>query len=133
VIETGVWRGGCAILMRAVLVAHGADDRTVWPADSFQGVPPPAPDEFPADLGDPHHAFDHLRVSQAQVEANFSFSICSMSTCRACPAGFATPCRPRRSSKSPCCVSTGTCTIDMDRVGDALPDGRTGGFVIADN
>src|ERR1017187_2662661 len=32
-IETGVWRGGSVILMRAVLAAHGVLDRTVWAAD----------------------------------------------------------------------------------------------------
>jgi O-methyltransferase len=38
-IETGVWRGGATILMRAVLAAHGITDRTVWVADSFEGFP----------------------------------------------------------------------------------------------
>lgn len=40
-IETGVWRGGAVILMRGVLAAYDVNDRTVWVADSFQGVPPP--------------------------------------------------------------------------------------------
>lgn len=39
-IETGVWRGGTCIFMRAVLKAHGVEDRRVWVADSFQGMPP---------------------------------------------------------------------------------------------
>lgn len=38
-IETGVWRGGATILMRAILKAHGVTDRTVWVADSFEGLP----------------------------------------------------------------------------------------------
>lgn len=38
-IETGVWRGGATIFMRAVLKAHGVTDRTVWVADSFEGLP----------------------------------------------------------------------------------------------
>jgi hypothetical protein len=38
-IETGVWRGGTVIFMRALLVAHGICDRTVWAADSFEGFP----------------------------------------------------------------------------------------------
>jgi O-methyltransferase len=41
-IETGVWRGGACIFMRAVLKRHGVTDRTVWAADSFQGFPQPA-------------------------------------------------------------------------------------------
>jgi len=38
-IETGVWRGGAAIFMRALLKAYGVTDRTVWVADSFEGLP----------------------------------------------------------------------------------------------
>ena len=33
-IETGVWRGGTATFMRAVLMANGETSRTVWAADS---------------------------------------------------------------------------------------------------
>ena len=40
-IETGVWRGGSAIFMRAVLKARGDTSRLVWVADSFQGLPKP--------------------------------------------------------------------------------------------
>ena len=42
VIETGVWRGGATIFMRGYLAAQGIGDRTVWVADSFAGLPPPA-------------------------------------------------------------------------------------------
>ena len=38
-LEAGVWRGGCCLLMRAVLAAHGITNRVVWAADSFAGVP----------------------------------------------------------------------------------------------
>jgi hypothetical protein len=38
-IETGVWRGGATIFMRGLLAAHGVTDRTVWAADSFEGLP----------------------------------------------------------------------------------------------
>ena len=47
-IETGIWRGGACIFMRGVLAAHGVTDRTVWAADSFEGVPPPT---WPEDSG----------------------------------------------------------------------------------
>lgn len=40
-IETGIWRGGACIFMQGVLMAYGVKDRTVWAADSFEGVPPP--------------------------------------------------------------------------------------------
>ncbi len=38
-VETGVWRGGCGILMRAVLEAFGDTDRNVWLATLFRGCP----------------------------------------------------------------------------------------------
>lgn len=70
-METGVWRGGCGIFMRAVLEASGDPDRLVWLADSFQGLPAPAAD-FPQDAGDRQHTLTrYLGVSQAEVEANF--------------------------------------------------------------
>lgn len=47
VMETGVWRGGAAIFMRAILAAYGIVDRTVWVADSFAGLPPPDPAAYP--------------------------------------------------------------------------------------
>lgn len=38
-IETGVWRGGIPILMRAYLRERQDRSRLVWVADSFQGLP----------------------------------------------------------------------------------------------
>jgi O-methyltransferase len=70
-IETGVWRGGATIFMRALLKAHGVDDRIVWAADSFAGLPSPDPQSYPADAGDRHHTFEYLVVPQSEVERNF--------------------------------------------------------------
>ncbi len=70
-IETGVWRGGASIFMRAVLKANDVTDRTVWLCDSFEGLPPPEPDKYPDDAGDEHHTFDILAVSQEEVAHNF--------------------------------------------------------------
>jgi O-methyltransferase len=39
-IETGVWRGGCCILMRGVLAANAIQDRKVYAVDSFAGLRP---------------------------------------------------------------------------------------------
>lgn len=39
VIECGAWRGGVTILMRGVLKAYGDDEKSVWVADSFEGLP----------------------------------------------------------------------------------------------
>lgn len=70
-IETGVWRGGACILMRAVLDAYCVKDRYVWLADSFEGLPPPDVEKYPADEGDVFHTFHELSVSLEQVKCNF--------------------------------------------------------------
>jgi len=66
-IETGVWRGGMTIFMRALLKAHSITDRTVWVADSFQGLPAPS---VPQDQGDLSQA-SFLKISQERVQENF--------------------------------------------------------------
>ena len=71
-IETGVWRGGACIFMRAILKAHGDASRTVWVADSFAGLPPPDADNYPADIGDLFHTRDVLAVSRETVANNFA-------------------------------------------------------------
>ncbi len=71
-IETGVWRGGAVIFMRAILKAHAVTDRIVWVADSFQGLPPPDPYQFPLDAGDRHYTHKELAVSMEEVKANFA-------------------------------------------------------------
>jgi O-methyltransferase len=69
-IETGAWRGGSTIYMRAILKAHGDTDRTVWVADSFQGLPE-YDGRYEADAGDQHHTRDELAISVESVEENF--------------------------------------------------------------
>lgn len=71
-VETGVWRGGASIFMRAVLKAYSEVDRIVWLADSFEGLPPPNPDKYPADSGDNLHSFPELAISLDTVKANFA-------------------------------------------------------------
>jgi len=71
VIETGVWRGGACLFMRGFLQAYGVTDRTVWVADSFEGLPAPDPELYPADRGDKHHAEPDLAVSLKDVQNNF--------------------------------------------------------------
>ena len=71
VLEAGVWRGGAGILMRATLAVHGDTERTVWMADSFQGLPKPRA-EHPADADDQHWSQPFLAVSVDQVKANFA-------------------------------------------------------------
>lgn len=75
-IETGVWRGGATIFMRGLLAAAGVTDRTVWAADSFEGLPEPDPEKFPVEAK-AHHgpmmtkAYGHFAVSLEDVQRNF--------------------------------------------------------------
>lgn len=70
-IETGVWKGGATIFMRAVLKAHGIGDRNVWVADSFEGLPAPDAERYPADRGETWHLRPELCVSLEDVRKNF--------------------------------------------------------------
>jgi len=71
-VETGVWRGGVCIYMRAILAAHDITDRRIWAADSFEGLPPGDPDRFPADRDSILHRIAMLAVSLEEVKRNFS-------------------------------------------------------------
>jgi hypothetical protein len=68
-IETGVWRGGATIFMRAVLKAYGVTDRRVWVADSFEGLPEPDETRFPIEA-----KFHHTRVVR-DVYKNFAVDL----------------------------------------------------------
>lgn len=67
-VETGVWRGGCTILMQAILKERQATDRAVWCCDSFEGLPRPYMRE---DMDLNLHLYPQLAVSQEEVEENF--------------------------------------------------------------
>jgi len=76
-LEAGVWRGGMAIYLRAILAAHGDTARRVWVADSFEGLPEPDAKRFPLEAR--AHAsktmtddFQRFAVSEADVRANFA-------------------------------------------------------------
>ena len=70
-LEAGAWRGGATIFMRALLEAHGVRDRTVWVADSFEGLPPANPELYPADEGMKLNEIAVLAVSIEEVRRNF--------------------------------------------------------------
>ncbi len=70
-IETGVWRGGTTIFMRAILKAYGVEDRRVWVADSFEGLPPPDTVRYPPDADSILHELRPLAISLDEVRANF--------------------------------------------------------------
>jgi O-methyltransferase len=66
VIECGAWRGGATILMRAVLKAYGDSEKSVWVADSFEGLPRSgSPSDFGLEKGE-------MAVSLEEVQQNFA-------------------------------------------------------------
>ena len=70
-IETGVWRGGVTILMRGILEAWGDTERSVWVADSFEGLPAPNVEDYPDDEGHDLSGVETLMVGADIVRANF--------------------------------------------------------------
>jgi hypothetical protein len=70
-METGVWRGGACIMMRAVLKAYQVTDRRVIAADSYCGLPLPSQD-VAADAGANFHTFKEFAVPIEEVRAVFA-------------------------------------------------------------
>jgi O-methyltransferase len=70
-IEAGVWRGGASIFMRGVLAALGVSDRCIWVADSFEGLPAPDAEKYPADRPLDLHLARQLAISLEEVQGNF--------------------------------------------------------------
>jgi O-methyltransferase len=71
-VETGVWRGGACIFMRAILAAYNDTTRRVWCADSFRGLPAPNVADYPADSVAQWHKRQDLVVSLDAVKQNFA-------------------------------------------------------------
>jgi hypothetical protein len=67
-VETGVWRGGATIMMRAVLAAYGIADRRVFAADSFEGFPA----QSTADTNFTVGGVSDFAVPLNEVKANFA-------------------------------------------------------------
>lgn len=70
-IETGVWRGGASIFMRALLKSYNIKDKNVWVADSFEGLPAPNEKKYPQDKGRYLNTYSELTVSLESVKSNF--------------------------------------------------------------
>ncbi len=70
-IETGVWRGGASAMVRGVLKFRGVEDRRVYLADSFEGLPPPNEEDYPADKGSRFHMRGRLAVGVDAVKKTF--------------------------------------------------------------
>jgi O-methyltransferase len=69
-VETGVWRGGATIFMKAILNLFDSSRRKVWAADSFEGLPVPS-EKYIHDKGDKHHTEKILSISLETVKKNF--------------------------------------------------------------
>lgn len=63
-------RGG-SIFARAVFKAYDINDRLVWLADSFEGLPALDPEKYPLDKDSTLHEFKILSVSLEKVKNNF--------------------------------------------------------------
>ena len=70
-METGVWRGGACIMMRAVLKAYQVTDRRVIAADSFAGPPPPS-EGIAVDAEFVFHTYKDFAVPLNVVKAAFA-------------------------------------------------------------
>lgn len=68
-IEAGVWRGGSCIFATAVMEAYNMEDRKVFVADSFQGLPPSSQSKDENKWIGLGNGF--LEVSQEEVALNF--------------------------------------------------------------
>jgi O-methyltransferase len=72
-IETGVWRGGLPIIMRAFLHAVGDKKRKVWVADSFKGLPMTSEDNKDKLAHEFLEPLNYLSASRKQVESAFDY------------------------------------------------------------
>lgn len=68
--ETGVWRGGATIFMRGYLAAWEMTNRTVWVADSFEGLPVPSMEQD-KDYDYSASVIPILAISLETVQENF--------------------------------------------------------------
>ncbi len=71
-IEAGAWRGGASIMLRATLDTLGADERTVWVADSFEGFPQPEDGSEDQELELHMSAIDYLAPKLEDVQGYFA-------------------------------------------------------------
>lgn len=73
-IEAGIWRGGVVAVWAALLKSQPGHGRKVYGADSFEGIPPAKPDQYPADSA--HTGCDGMEIlndnSKARVEGYLS-------------------------------------------------------------
>lgn len=69
-IETGVWRGGSTIFMAGLIKSYN-ENRKVFVADSFEGLPYPNEQKYPDDKNDSHWMCSYMNISIEEVCNNF--------------------------------------------------------------
>jgi hypothetical protein len=69
-IECGIWRGGSVIYANEIFKSLN-QNRKIYAADSFRGLPEPNPSVYPKDKGDTHFKLKELSVSLEDVKKNF--------------------------------------------------------------
>ena len=71
-IETGVWNGGATIFMQG-LVKYYKQDKKVYVANSFNGLPKADIIKYPGDnkTGTQYHEVEELKISLENVKENF--------------------------------------------------------------
>ena len=79
-IETGVWRGGSASSCAASWRPTSDTDRTVWVADSFEGLPEADDGRYQADIGDEFHTSASWRSGRGGAGI-FAATACSTTRC----------------------------------------------------
>ncbi len=70
-VETGIWRGGVLILIKAILEENNISDRLIWGFDSFIGLPKPNFKKYPLDKGNKLYTMNILACSISKVKSNF--------------------------------------------------------------
>jgi O-methyltransferase len=107
IIETGVWRGGACMFMKAVLNQLGDTTKNIWLADSFDGLPTPK-----AEIDKSNPGFDLAGCEFLQISLEQSNGLtCWTSVFASLKAGSATRCPQHRFNRFRCCVWTAICTI----------------------
>ena len=70
-VETGIWRGGVIMLMKAILEEFQITNRKIWAFDSFEGLPKPDLQNYPQDSKSNLHKMHILNASLQEVKDNF--------------------------------------------------------------
>ena len=68
-IETGVWKGGAVIYMNGINKVYN-QNRTIYVADSFEGLPPPDK-KYPYDNNMNFYNETEYSISLEEVKSNF--------------------------------------------------------------